>query len=71
MNHAVTLVGYDKDGDYWIGKNSWGSKNPDGTDGWGEAGYFRVSAEQSKRARAGVLNIYKYAYTPIPQTSST
>ena len=34
--HAITLVGYDDDAKYWIGKNSWGPS-------WGEAGYFRIS----------------------------
>jgi len=34
-NHAVTVVGYDNAGQYWIVKNSWGS-------GWNGDGYFRV-----------------------------
>lgn len=34
--HAVSLVGYDDEGRYWIGKNSWGTS-------WGEEGYFRIS----------------------------
>lgn len=34
--HAVTLVGYDDEGRYWIGKNSWGTS-------WGEDGYFRIA----------------------------
>lgn len=34
--HAVLLVGYDDDGQYFIVKNSWGP-------GWGENGYFRIA----------------------------
>jgi C1A family cysteine protease len=34
--HAVSIVGYDDNGGYWICKNSWGT-------GWGEGGYFRIS----------------------------
>ncbi len=33
--HAVAIVGYDDDGQYWIVRNSWSSD-------WGEQGYFRV-----------------------------
>jgi hypothetical protein len=34
--HAILLVGYDDAGQYFIGKNSWGT-------GWGEAGYFKIA----------------------------
>eukprot|EP01133_Synstelium_polycarpum_P018028 gene18028-21520_t len=37
VNHAVTLVGYNKPGDYWIIKNSWNTW-------WGEAGFIRLTA---------------------------
>ena len=34
-NHAINLVGWDDDGQYWIMRNSWGSN-------WGENGYMRI-----------------------------
>jgi len=33
--HAIVIVGYDSNEQYWIVKNSWGSY-------WGEGGYFRI-----------------------------
>ncbi|MFH1623452.1 MAG: C1 family peptidase, partial [Candidatus Aenigmatarchaeota archaeon] len=38
--HAVSIVGYDDAGQYWICKNSWGS-------GWGESGFFRISYSEN------------------------
>ena len=35
VDHAVVMVGYIDEGDYFVLKNSWGS-------GWGENGYFKV-----------------------------
>lgn len=34
--HAVVLVGYNNEQQYWIAKNSWG-------DGWADNGFFKVS----------------------------
>ena len=41
-NHAVTLIGYDKDENgknYWFLKNSWGKI-------WGDKGYFKMDADE-------------------------
>jgi hypothetical protein len=35
LNHAVNLVGWNDDGQYWIMRNSWGES-------WGEGGYMRI-----------------------------
>lgn len=37
--HAVLIVGYDDEEQYFIVKNSWGT-------GWGESGYFRIDYSQ-------------------------
>ena len=38
MDHEISITGYGTDaelGDYWIGRNSWGTY-------WGEKGWFRL-----------------------------
>ena len=48
--HAVTIVGYDDYGGYWIAKNSWGT-------GWGENGWFKIAY--------GECVVDSYAYVPL------
>lgn len=38
--HAILLIGYDANQEYWIAKNSWGTE-------WGEQGYFRIAWGES------------------------
>ncbi|KAM8713511.1 hypothetical protein ACLKA7_013776 [Drosophila subpalustris] len=56
VDHAVTVVGYghnDKDGDFWLVKNSWGSD-------WGEHGYVRMSRNRNNQCR-----IASFAFFPL------
>lgn len=51
LNHGVVVVGYEqktKKGDYWVVKNSWGSR-------WGENGYIRI--RKGGRKDGGVCGI--------------
>lgn len=49
--HAVSIVGYDDNNQYWICKNSWGT-------GWGESGYFRIAYSEN------ILDFWEWYYNP-------
>ena len=55
LNHSVLLVGYgsDKNGDYYIMKNSWGT-------GWGDMGYMKIA-----RNRQNTCGIASDATVPL------
>jgi hypothetical protein len=53
--HAVQVVGYDNDAQFWIVKNSWG---PD----WGDKGFFRISYESP--SVCDPAETYGFIYTP-------
>ena len=49
LDHAVAAVGYGtEDGrDYWIVRNSWGTK-------WGDKGYFKIAAVENSVGICGI-----------------
>ncbi|XP_010521644.1 PREDICTED: ervatamin-B-like [Tarenaya hassleriana] len=58
LSHAVTAVGYgtsQKEGKYWLVKNSWGQ-------GWGEKGYMRIRKDVA--APEGKCGIAMFAFYP-------
>jgi C1A family cysteine protease len=72
--HAIVIVGYDSNEQYWIVKNSWGAS-------WGEGGYFRIGFGEAgienyvASITAGAMPTTPYAASvvsnDIPTTMST
>lgn len=54
--HAVTIVGYNDEKGYWIGKNSWGTD-------WGKKGWFKIAY--------GEVGIDSYMYVPVVAPKAT
>jgi C1A family cysteine protease len=61
--HAITIIGYDHDNQYFTVKNSWGS-------GWGESGFFRISySEIGGTSQFGGQSIAYYSSSPSDTVS--
>ena len=56
--HKIVLVGYNKEEDYWICKNSWDR-------GWGEDGYFRIKMGASETGK-WVLKLWSVIIDDYP-----
>ena len=46
--HAVAVIGFDDEQQYWIAKNSWG-------DGWGEHGFFKIKYDEVSFMNFGIV----------------
>jgi hypothetical protein len=63
VNHAITIVGYGKSdrkgcNEYWLIKNSWGTK-------WGEQGHFKMCADRDgKHAEFGACQLNSFIMYP-------
>ena len=59
-DHAIALIGYTDAGQYFIGKNSWGT-------GWGEAGFFRIAySEVGGTSALGMQSVAYHGGDPTP-----
>lgn len=58
-NHAVNIIGWDDDGQYWIVRNSWGTS-------FGESGFFKIKYGCNKIGIAANYIVLDDAPTPDP-----
>lgn len=58
-NHAVTLVGWNDDGRYWVMKNSWGTN-------WGDNGYMKIPYNCNNIGYASNFIVYRKSPNPDP-----
>lgn len=65
INHMTNIVGWNNKEQYWIMRNSWGTK-------WGEAGYMRIKFEDTRGNKcnniANEAVYYKVDNKPVPPT---
>lgn len=58
-NHAIVIVGYNEEQNYWIAKNSWG-------DNWNGDGYFNVGCGECSIESHVIYNIVAPFIIPTP-----
>ena len=57
-SHAVQVIGYDNEGEYWLAKNSWGS-------GFASGGFFKVGFYAASMCAEAVGLVFN-SYNPLP-----
>jgi len=59
IDHGVVVVGYDSNANYWLVKNSWGTR-------FGEAGYIKLPIKTTKKDFVvGICGLYNRPSYPI------
>ncbi len=57
--HGVNIIGYDDNGRWFIGKNTWGT-------GWGESGFFRIAYGEVAQGSNFGTSAFAYEKAVIP-----